>query len=66
MITNIHFETFASGMKAKLDPTYRQLHQGSALPNNTENLRRFARGSQNAVLPFTTVRKSYENFIRKG
>ena len=58
MITDIHFETFASGMKARLDPTYRLLQQSHALPDNTEMLKGLAWGNRNAALPFTTVRKS--------
>lgn len=59
MITNIHFETFAPGMKAKLDPTYRRM------PDSVEILAKLVRSSHDAVLPFTTIRKSYDFFKLK-
>jgi hypothetical protein len=65
MITNIHFEVFASGMKAKLDPTYRRAFEDQRLPARAEILGKMARCSHQAFLPFTTMRKASDAFDRK-
>jgi hypothetical protein len=57
-----YFEVFAPGMKAKLDPTYRRSYENNHLPNRSEILGKIARNSQQAFIPFTTVRKSYGLF----
>jgi hypothetical protein len=65
MITTIHFEEFASGMKAKLDPTYRQALQSRQHLESAEIRWNLTRGNHRTVLPFTTVTKSYGTFERR-
>ncbi|MGD0795758.1 MAG: hypothetical protein ABR958_09320, partial [Dehalococcoidales bacterium] len=62
MMTNIHFEVFAPGMKAKLDPTYRRTFESNRLPDRAEILGKIARNSQQAFIPFTTIRRPYNIF----
>jgi hypothetical protein len=62
MITTFHFEVFAPGMKAKLDPTYRRVYESNRLPDKAEILGKIARSSQQSFIPFTTVRKSFDIF----
>ncbi len=62
MITPIHFEVFASGMKARLDPTYRQGLQARQHPEPTEIRKSFTPGTPKTVLPFTTISKSSGTF----
>ncbi len=65
MITNIHFEVFASGMKAKLDPTYRRGFEGHRPSDRAEILGRIARSSHQPFIPFTTIRRLCETFGRR-
>jgi hypothetical protein len=58
MMTNIHFEVYASGMKAKLDPTYRRAFEDRRLPARGEILGRIAQSSHQSLMPFTTTRKA--------
>ena len=60
MITSGYFETFAPGMKAKLDPAYRRAFEEQRLPVRSEILGRIARGSNRSFVPFTTTRKEME------
>jgi hypothetical protein len=57
MITTIHFEVFASGMKARLDPTYRQAFQARQHPESADIRRNFTRSNYKTALPFTTIIK---------
>ena len=59
MITSFHFEVFAPGMKAKLDPAYRRASEEHRLPVRAEILGRVTRGSHQAFLPFTTMRRPF-------
>ena len=59
MITNFHFEVFAPGMKAKLDPAYRRAHEEHRLLARAEILGRITRGSHQSFLPFTTMRRPF-------
>jgi hypothetical protein len=59
MITKIYFETFASGMKARLDPAYRQGHEIRGWHNSAVTLRKETRGSQNTFVPFANVKKAF-------
>jgi hypothetical protein len=63
MITPLHFEVFASGMKARLDPTYRLVLQAHQRPGSTEILN-LTRRNRITALPFTTITKSYNVFGR--
>ncbi len=65
MITPIHFEVFASGMKARLDPTYRRDIQGQQHPRCAEIQKNHAQGDKKTVLPFTTILKSYRTYAWK-
>jgi hypothetical protein len=65
MITSIYFETFAPGMKAKLDPTYRRAFEDRRLPARSEILGKIARSSSQSFMPFTTTRKSLETSGRR-
>jgi hypothetical protein len=57
-MTNIHFEVYAPGMKAKLDPTYRRSLEDRRLPARSEILGRIARNSHQSFMPFTVTRQS--------
>jgi hypothetical protein len=57
MITTINFEVFASGMKAKLDPTYRRSFEGRRLLARSEIMGKIAQSSHQSFLPFTTTRE---------
>jgi hypothetical protein len=57
-MTNFHFEVFAPGMKAKLDPTYRRAYEDRRIPARGEILGRIAQSSHQAFVPFTTTRKA--------
>ena len=65
MITTIHFEVFAPGMKAKLDPTYRRTVEERRPFNKAEILGRIERSSHQPMMPFTTVRKSFDTLGRR-
>jgi hypothetical protein len=65
MMTTIHFEVFAPGMKARLDPTYRRACEDRRLPDRAEILGRITRSSHQALIPFTTTRKSLETSGRR-
>jgi hypothetical protein len=54
MNNRFHFEPYTPGMKAKLDPTYRQMQQTSELSGLTA----IPRGSRHTLLPFTTANKT--------
>ena len=58
MMTSIHFEVYATGMKAKLDPTYRRVFEDRRLPGRAEILGKIARSSRQSFLPFTTTRNA--------
>jgi hypothetical protein len=58
MMTNFHFEVFAPGMKAKLDPTYRREFEYSRMPAKAEMMSRIARSSHQAFLPFTSTKET--------
>lgn len=61
MMTNSrYFETYAPGMKAKLDPTFRREFEESRLPARSEILGKIARSSRQSFIPFTTTRKAGE------
>lgn len=64
MLTTFHFEVFAPGMKAKLDPSYRRASVGTRLPDRAEILGKVARSSRQSFIPFTTVKKSFHIFDR--
>jgi len=59
-MTNFHFEVFAPGMKAKLDPTYRRASEDRRLPARGEILGRIAQSSHQSFMPFTTTRNALE------
>lgn len=61
-MTTLYFEVFAPGMKARLDPTYRQTYEGNRLPDRAEILGKIARNSHQSFIPFTTVRKAVDLF----
>jgi hypothetical protein len=64
MIPSLFFESYAPGMKAKLDPTYRRRLEESRQPDRAELLGKIALGSRRPLAPFTTVRKPYKLFSR--
>jgi hypothetical protein len=53
-----YFEVFTSGMKAKLDPTYRRMVEDRRLPARSEIMGRMARSSGQSLLPFTVKKKA--------
>lgn len=65
MTNNFHFESFASGMKAKLDPTYRRVYQENQSADGAQIWRELNRSGQKTALPFTTVTKSYNTYGRR-
>ena len=59
MITKIYFETFASGMRARLDPAYRQVSGTKGRRNNAGTPKREIRDNRNAFMTLKNVRKVY-------
>jgi|PlaIllAssembly_1097288.scaffolds.fasta_scaffold427743_2 hypothetical protein len=60
MTSSVYFESYAPGMKAKLDPTYRRGFEDRKLPIRGEILGRIARNSKQSLMPFTVTRKNQE------
>jgi hypothetical protein len=59
MNTKIYFETYASGMKARLDPAYRQLDKIQRTHDISPTPKNVTKSSQNAFVPFAHIRKSF-------
>jgi hypothetical protein len=57
MNTRVYFEPFTPGMKARLDPTYRQKQQDNSLLLAVPP-REITRDSRHSLLPFTTASKN--------
>jgi hypothetical protein len=63
MATPIRFEKFSTGLKARLNPTYRrevELHQGH---RSIKPRKDFDQGNQTTALPFTTKTKAYGTYV---
>ena len=58
MITKIYFETFASGMKARLDPAYRRVYEMPGRRESVEIPRKEIKSAQSAFIPFANIRKT--------
>ena len=60
MTSSVYFESYAPGLKAKLDPTYRRGFEDRKLPVRAEILSKIARNSNQSLMPFTVTRKNQE------
>lgn len=58
MITKIYFETFASGMKARLDPAYRQVNKVQKQRNVTLTQKKEMENNQSAFTSLAKIRKA--------
>ena len=58
MTTSVYFESYAPGMKAKMDPAYRRGFEDRRLPARAEILGKIARNSNQSLMPFTVTRKN--------
>jgi hypothetical protein len=59
MITKIYFETFASGMKARLDPAYRQVNKIQGQRDVSLTPEKEMKNGQNAFMPFAHIKKTF-------
>jgi hypothetical protein len=57
MTTSVYFESYAPGMKAKLDPTYRREFEDRKLPARAEMLGKIVRNRNQPLMPFTVTRR---------
>ena len=65
MITRINYEVFSPAMKARLDPTYRRLHEMEQPPKNVELRRNNGHKDPETVLPFTTKTRAYGTYVER-
>jgi hypothetical protein len=65
MITKIYFETFASGMKARLDPAYRRVNEIQGRRSDSLTPRKETGNSQKAFVPFAHIRKEFPSLNNK-
>jgi hypothetical protein len=59
MITKMYLETFASGMKARLDPAYRQAYENNGRQSGAGETKKEIKNSRNVFMPFVNIRKAF-------
>jgi hypothetical protein len=65
MTTKIYFETFASGMRARLDPAYRRVNEIQGRRNVSSTPEKEIKDTRNAFVPFANMRKTLQSLNNK-